>query len=127
MSVPISVMIHRGRDRSDPGDLIEPLCRVGERGQLGLDLGVEDRDVGVDPVDAGQHPREQEPVVVVEVAGERLDELRNLDAQSGPRHLGEHLGVAFPGNQGCHHLPSRLPRLPTPDRAKSWRTLRIAE
>lgn len=46
---------HRSRDRSDPGNLIEPLHRKVERGQVGLDLRVEHRDVGVDPVDAGQH------------------------------------------------------------------------
>jgi len=56
----------RCRDRSNPGDLIEPLHRKLERGQVGLDLGVEDRDVGVDPADAGQHPGQQEPVMVVE-------------------------------------------------------------
>jgi hypothetical protein len=97
---------HRGRDRSDPGNLIEPLHRQVERGQVGLDLRVEYRDVGVDPVDAGQHPAQQEPVMVVDMAGERLHQLRNLGAHPGPRHLCENLRVAFPGDQGRHHLPS---------------------
>jgi hypothetical protein len=95
----------RGRDRSDTGDLIKPRDRRGERDQVRLDLSIEHGDVGVDPVDSGQHPPQQEPVVVVEVSGERLLELRDLHAHPGPRHVREHSGVAFSGDQGSHHLP----------------------
>ncbi len=63
----------------------------------GLDLGVQHRDVGVDPVDTGQHLGQQKPVMVIEVAGERLRQLRDLDPHPGPGHLREHLRVAFPG------------------------------
>ena len=58
----------RGRGRPDPGDLLETGDRVSERGQVLSDLGVDGGDVEVDGVDAGQHPGQQEPVVVVEGA-----------------------------------------------------------
>src|ERR687888_47285 len=54
----------RGGGRSDPGDLIEAGHRVGERGQVGLDLGFDVGDVGGGGVDAGQHLGQQERVVV---------------------------------------------------------------
>ena len=68
----------RGGDRPDPGDVIQACRRRGERGQVRLDLGVDGRDVGVDGVDAGQHPGQQEAVVVVEVSGERFFQLADL-------------------------------------------------
>ena len=40
------------------------------RGQIRSDLLVEGGDVGVDTVDAVQHPGQQEPVMVIEVAVE---------------------------------------------------------
>ena len=36
--------------------------RLGERGQLPLDLHIDRGDVGVECLDARQHPRQQEPV-----------------------------------------------------------------
>jgi hypothetical protein len=55
-----------------------------------LDLGVDGRDVGVDGVDPGRHPGQQEAVVVVEMAGERLFQLADLGPHPRPRHLCEH-------------------------------------
>ena len=58
----------RGRGRPDPGDLIEPGDRISERGQVLPDLGVDGGDVGVDGVNTGQHPGQQEPVMIIEGA-----------------------------------------------------------
>jgi hypothetical protein len=44
--------------------------------------------------------------MVIEVAGERLHQLRDLDAHPGPRHLRQHPVVALPGDQRRHHRPS---------------------
>jgi hypothetical protein len=53
-------------------DLIQPLDRLSERGDLDLDLAVQFGDVGAGLVDAAQHPGQQEPVVVGELPGEGL-------------------------------------------------------
>lgn len=50
----------RGGDRPDAGDLIQA-CRRCERGQMCLDLCVEGGDVGVNTIDAVEHPGEQDP------------------------------------------------------------------
>ena len=56
----------RGRGWPDPGDLIKPGGRVTERGQVLTDLRVGGGDVDVHGVDAGQHPGQPEPVMVIE-------------------------------------------------------------
>ena len=74
-----------------------------------LDLGVEGGYVDLGSIDPGQHPGQQEPVVVVEGAhpepGEGFLELVELGPQPGPSQFGQHLGIAFPGDQGGHHRP----------------------
>lgn len=52
---------------------------------------------------------EQERMVLIEVPVERLLEQTDLGAQPGPRQLGEHLGIAFPGDQGGHHRAPGYP------------------
>jgi hypothetical protein len=52
MSTPTSAMIYLCRDPADAGDLIQPVGRHLERGDLGLDLAVEDGDVGAGLIDA---------------------------------------------------------------------------
>jgi hypothetical protein len=52
MSTPISEMITRG-DPADAADLIQPLHRVGERGDQLLKLAVQLGDVGVQQVRPG--------------------------------------------------------------------------
>jgi hypothetical protein len=84
----------RGGDRPDAGDLIQA-CRRRERGRLRLDLFVDGGDVGVNVIDAVQHPREQEPVVGVEVAVERLLEPADLGPHPRPCQLRQHLPVAL--------------------------------
>ena len=52
---------------ADPGDLIEPLDVMGERGDHVLDPGAEGLDLRGQRVDVIQHRLHQEPVVVFEV------------------------------------------------------------
>jgi hypothetical protein len=74
-----------------------------------LDLLVNGGDVGVDAVDAGQHPGQQEPVMLIEVAVEGFLELGDLGAHPAARQLGQDLGVAFTGDQRGHHRPPESP------------------
>ena len=109
MSMPISAMMAAAAVGPIPGISCEPGGRISERGQVVADLDVDGGDVGVDGVDARQHPRQQEPVMVVEGAqpepGERFAQLGDLDPHPGPGQIGQHLGVAFPGDQRGHHRP----------------------
>ena len=108
--MPISAMMTAAAVASDPGDLVEPGGRISERGEVVADLEVDGGDVGVHGVNAGQHPGQQEPVVVVEGAqpqpGERFGQERDLDPHPGPGQIGQHLGITFPGDQCRHHRPS---------------------
>jgi hypothetical protein len=61
---------------ADPGDLIQPIDRLGERADQRLDPGVERGDVGAQRVDPVQHPGQQEGVMVGEESGERLRQQR---------------------------------------------------
>ena len=97
------------RGRSDPGNLIEPLDRLGERGDQLLDLGLDRGDVGAGLVDPGQHGVQQESVVVGEVPDERLLQHADLGAHPGPGQLSKHLRVALAGDQRGQHLPARDP------------------
>jgi hypothetical protein len=56
----------------DARHLIQLARRGGERADLRLDPGIEAGDVGGDRVDPGQHPPQQEGMMIGEVAGERL-------------------------------------------------------
>jgi hypothetical protein len=94
----------RGRRRPDPGDLVQPSGRVTERGQMPLDLFIDRGDVPVDLIDPTEHGREQEPVVRIEVTGERFLQLRDLLPHPGPCHLCEHPRVLLPTDQRGHHL-----------------------
>jgi len=51
---------------------------------MNLDLGIDGCDVGVDRVHPAQHLPQQEPVVVIEVAGEGFFELGDLGTHPGP-------------------------------------------
>ena len=77
MSTPISAMIAAAATGPIPG-ISSRRARRRQRGQMVLDLCIEGDDVGVDGVDAVQHPVEQEGVMVVEAAGERLLEHRQF-------------------------------------------------
>jgi hypothetical protein len=97
------------RDRTDARDLIEASRRLGERGQLRLDLGIDRGDVGVEALDPRQHARQQEPVMIGEVPVEGLLQPIDLAAHPCPCQLGQHLRVAFAGDQRGQHGPAGHP------------------
>ena len=82
----------RGGDRSDAGYLIQPGRRCRERDQVRLDLLVEGGDIGRDVIDAVEHPGEQEPVMIIDVAVERVLEECDLGAHPATRHLRQRAG-----------------------------------
>ncbi|HTE68730.1 MAG TPA: hypothetical protein VK942_08235, partial [Actinomycetes bacterium] len=67
---------------ADPGDLIQPVDRVGGRGDQLLELGVELGEVGIQRVHPAQQLAQQEGVLVGEAPGERLLQQRQLGALS---------------------------------------------
>jgi len=100
---------HAGGDVPDAGDLIQTCRRGDERGDLGIDALVEVGDVGATPINAIEHLGQQERVVVAETAGERLLQVGDLAAHPAARELGEHLGVALPGDQRGQHVATGDP------------------
>ena len=90
---------------ADPGDLIQPIDRPGERGDQRLELGVELGQIGIQRVHPGQHLAQQEGVLVGEEPGERLLQQRQFGAHPRTGQLRQPLGVAFPGDQRRQHRP----------------------
>jgi hypothetical protein len=82
---------------------------VVERGDHPVDLGGDPVDLGGRRVDALQHQLAQEAVMVVEVAGQRLLQDRDLGPHAGACQLGERLGVALAGDERLEQLASRHP------------------
>jgi hypothetical protein len=109
MSTPISAMITQAAVRPTPGDLIQLVDRSLKRGNLGLDLSLQRGDVGAGLVDARKHRLQQEPVMVAEVADERLLQQAELGAQATAGQLRQRLGVALAGNKRGHHGPAGDP------------------
>jgi hypothetical protein len=99
-----------GADPSDAGDLIELGDLGGERGDLLLDPGGELIDLAGEVVDAVQHHLAQEPVVVVEVAGQRLLQQAEVGAQAGAGELGERPGDKAARRSSPRGCAGRRPR-----------------
>ena len=81
------------------------------RGQQVFDHFGQGADVGGDPVDAFQHGLEQGGVGVGEEfsAFQGLFQLDDLATDGGAGQLGQHLRVAFPGDQVVHDVPACHP------------------
>ena len=81
------------------------------RGQQPLDHLGQVVDVGGQPVDPGQHLGQQGAVLGGEElrALHGLFQLADLAAGRGAGQLGQHLGVAFPGDQVVHDVPAGHP------------------
>jgi hypothetical protein len=93
-----------GRD-VDARDLIQGRHRLRERGYHLGDAVLDREDVGVDLIDVGEHPGQQERVMRGEAPDECLVQLGQFGAHPRPRQLRQRLRVAFPGDQGGHHRP----------------------
>jgi hypothetical protein len=94
---------------ADPGNLIQPLDGVGERGDQLLELGVELGEIGVQGVHPAQHLAQQEGVLVGKEPTERLLQQRQLGAHPSTGQLRQTLGVTLPGDQRGQHGPPRNP------------------
>jgi hypothetical protein len=79
----------------------------GDRPKQLLDAGGERAELGGERVDLVQQHPGQFGVVVVETAGQRLDQGGVLGPHLAAGQAGQHLGVAFAGDQRCEHVPHR--------------------
>ena len=81
------------------------------RGQQPLDHRGQVLDVGRQPVDAGQHLGQQRGVLIGEElrAFQGFFQLADLAAGRGAGQMGQHLGVALPGDQAVHDVPAGHP------------------
>jgi hypothetical protein len=100
---------HLGGGAAQAGDLIQPLHHLSERDDQLLELAVQLGDVSVQRIHPGQHPSQQEPMMVGEEPGERLLQHGELGAQAGPGQLRERLWVALAGDQRGQHRPAGDP------------------
>jgi hypothetical protein len=96
---------------ADPTDLIQPVDRLGERGDLLVDLGLQRGDVGAGLVDPRQHGLQQEGVMVAEAATEGLLQLAALGAQAGARQLRQRLGSRSPAMSAASIARPETPKL----------------
>ena len=106
-------MMRLGGPFPDPGDGVEPVTGPGERdaglagvvGEHGVDAFVEPGDRGFEVGGVLQAQPDQQGVVVAEPPAQRLAQRGDLAAQPALGQLGEHLGVAFTGDQRGEHRP----------------------
>jgi hypothetical protein len=100
---------HLGHPATDAGDGHHPLDYLGDRAQQHLDLLIGLGDRGLQPVDVGQHLRDQQPVMLdPEPVGQRLPQRRNLRTQPALRQLRQHRRVLLTGQQGGQDRPAGL-------------------
>jgi hypothetical protein len=86
---------------------VDPLGGVTQFVDEMFDKGGEVVDLGGEAVDLGQQHRGDLGVVVVELAVERLHQLRPLLAHDAPRQIGQPLGVPLAPDERFHHVPHR--------------------
>ena len=90
---------HLGGALLDAGDRAEQLNRGGERVELLFDLVGEQLDLLVEEVEVGEDRRDDQRVLAVETADQRLAQGGDLRAQPALRQLGQHLRVGGAGNE----------------------------
>jgi hypothetical protein len=77
---------------------------------LSLDLFIDRGDISIDAVDPGQHPGQQEGVVVIEEAGGRLLEFADLPAHACPCQLREDFRVPLAADERGQWTAAGPPR-----------------
>jgi hypothetical protein len=96
---------------ADPGDLIQPVDRLGEAGdQLGK-FGVQLGQVGVQGVHPGQHLGEQEGVLVGEEPTERLRQRAEFGAQPGRASCASRFGSRSPASSAAGMARPETPKM----------------
>jgi hypothetical protein len=96
---------------ADPGDLIQPVDRLDERGDRRLDAGLQCGDVGAGLVDPPKHGLQQEGVMVGEVAMEGLLQQGGLGAQAAPGQLRQGLGSRSPATSAASIARPETPKM----------------
>jgi hypothetical protein len=99
---------HPRRAGADAGNGAEQLNRSGERGDLGLHLGVEPADRGTEVIDVVEQHAQQQRVVLTEPALQRQPQVGDLHPHPGLGEVGEHRWVAFAGDQRLEHRAGGL-------------------
>jgi hypothetical protein len=110
MSAPVSATMTSANGLAHPRDRRQVLKLAGEREHLLLNARRQFPDRRGELVDALQMQPAQERVVITEVAGQRLNQLRDLRAHPRLGHLGQHLRVAFAVDQRRQHRPPGDPK-----------------
>jgi hypothetical protein len=87
----------------DPRDRAQQLSRRCERADLLLDHFGEPPDP---PIEVGEDRRDDQSVLRVEAALERLPERRDLRTQLAASELGEQLRVGRAGDERVEHRPA---------------------
>jgi hypothetical protein len=106
MSPPVSAMITRATCSPTRGWLQQlQLVRPRPAG-LG-DHRIERIEGDLHPLQAVQHALRQPRVVLVEAAGQRFGQRRDLDPHAAPGQLGEHLRIPFASDQRAQQRPRR--------------------
>ena len=110
MSTPTSATITCAAAGPTPGTVSSRAAACQRKGRSAASIRASTRgDVGLEGVDPGQHPGQQERVVVIEPADERLLAARDLDPHPGTGQVGQHHRVALAGDQCGHHRPAGDP------------------
>ena len=119
MSTPISAMMHSAARLPTPV-MVSSRSRAVTKGTITRSTSASSvGDGGFEVVDVVQDRPAASGVVVPEPAPQRFAELGDLLAQHALGQLGEHLGVAFTGDEGAQHQrgPTRPTRPRRPSRA----------
>ena len=89
-----------------PGIVQSALTAACERGDLRLDRGRDLGDRFVEIVDVRKDPADDDRVLGIEAALQRLAQRRELEAQFPEREVGEHVRVGGAVDQRCEHRPA---------------------
>jgi hypothetical protein len=92
----------------DAGDCAQQLNRRVERADRVLDDAGELLDLLVEEIDVPQDRADPQPVVGVEVSGERFAQGGDLLAHLSARQIGENLRVGLAGDQRVEHVAPGL-------------------
>jgi hypothetical protein len=95
----------------DAGDRAQQFNRQRERADLLLDHHAELLDLLIEEIDVAQDRSDPQPVMGVEVAGQRLLELADLRPQPPDGELREHVGIGLAGDERVEHRAPDLPMM----------------
>ena len=92
---------------ADTGNGRESPAGINERGDLGVDLGVDPFDEHLEVIDVSEVQAKHRCVMLTEAADESPAKLDGLEAQPFLREVGQHDRVSFTSDQRVDHQPAR--------------------